>query len=206
MRAIGLGLSPPLLLRRGAAPASYTPSAATFDPTSTYRGTNISLSGSNLIATNTSVPNDWESVGATVSASSGKRYFELVLNNMPYEGDFMIGVAPASMNYAGYLGNIANGWCWQVGLGISNKGFNNAFSAYGASGVAANDVIGCLLDFGAGELSYTLNGVSQGVAFTGLSGTLRPVVSLYYLNPQCTARFNPASWSYSPPAGYDSWA
>ena len=57
-------------------------------------------------------------------------------------------------------------------------------SVYGSSG----DVIGCFYDIMRGEVSFTLNGIPQGVAFTGVGGTLYPAVAV--TNPTVQVHFN----------------
>jgi hypothetical protein len=183
--------------------SSYTVSTVTWNPAK--KGENIGLTGGNLIATNTQALNDWDSVHATGSASTGKKYYEVVLNNMPFDGDFMVGVATAVAGVISYLGSDVYSWAWQFGGTTTAKHTGAVQGVYGTTGVTTNDVVGVLLDLATGELSFTLNGVSQGVAYSGLTGTLFPAAALYYLNPAITARFDPSSWSYTPPAGYDSW-
>lgn len=51
-------------------------------------------------------------------------------------------------------------------------------SEYGEKFGRSGDVIGVQLDFDAGTIEFYKNGVSQGVAFTNLSGTVYAAVSL----------------------------
>ena len=75
-----------------------------------------------------------------------------------------VGVANANSVYT-YLGSDANSWSYD---NQGNKYTNGSLSSYGASYVQG-DVIGIL--FNNGSLTFYKNGVSQGVAYSGLTGT-----------------------------------
>ena len=49
---------------------------------------------------------------------------------------------------------------------------------YGAP-FTKNDIIACEFDFDSQEIEFFKNGVSQGVAFTNLSGSVHPAVSIF---------------------------
>ena len=69
----------------------------------------------------------------------------------------------------------------------------------GASYVIGN-VMGIKLDLGAGTLTFYKNGVSQGTAFTGLSGTFYPAVTLREnasLALSLTANFGATAFTYT---------
>ena len=58
------------------------------------------------------------------------------------------------------------------------KGNNNSASSYGST-YTDGDILGVALDLDAGTISFYKNGVSQGIAFTGLSGIFYPCFSDY---------------------------
>lgn len=102
---------------------------------------------------------------STIAVSSGKWFAEFQAGTSLE----MFGVLPetdspalinlgATVRGCGYYGN--NG----------NKYFNGGPTAYGAT-FTTGDIIGVALDLDAGQVSFYKNGVSQGVARTGLTGS-----------------------------------
>lgn len=86
------------------------------------------------------------------------------------------------------------------------KNINGTISAYGSS-YTSNDVIGVALDQSAGTLTFYKNGVSQGVAATGLTQSLYPL--FYLLHEQAKSwvtqydcNFGQYPFVYTPPAGH----
>ena len=76
-------------------------------------------------------------------------------------------------------------------------------SAYGATWTTG-DVIGIALDLDAGTLVFYKNGVSQGTAFTGLTGTWYPWVRVDTSGSVCVANFGQRPFAY-PVSGYKAW-
>ncbi|WP_341914533.1 SPRY domain-containing protein [Ferrovibrio terrae] len=76
----------------------------------------------------------------------------------------MPGVCTNRVDAANYLGNNAYGWSYH---GNGTKYNNASAPAYGAAWGAA-DFIGIVVDSNAHTLTFCKNGVSQGVAFSGL--------------------------------------
>lgn len=106
--------------------------------------------------------------GITARDASGDWYFEVTLSGAS-DGRSLVGVANAAHGLNTYPGSSANGWAY---FGNTGERYNNATPVpYGATW--ANDTIGVRL--AAGVLSFYKNGVSQGVAFTGLAGLLYPI-------------------------------
>jgi hypothetical protein len=101
--------------------------------------------------------------------STGKWYWELACTFFTTNPVFLIGIAPEGIvitdstqnSTYSYYGN--GGTVYELG----------SASAYGAS-YTTGDIIGVSLDVDAGTLIYYKNGVSQGTAFTGLSGNFTP--------------------------------
>ena len=136
----------------------------------------------------------------TIGVSSGKWYFEAT----PTGTDAvhaMIGVANDSASLTQYPGQNANSWGYYGADG--NKYNSGSATAYGAA-FGANDVIGVALDMDAGTLTYYKNGVSQGQAFSGLTGTLFPVVGEggTQQTPAITANFGQRPFAYTAPSGF----
>tara|TARA_A100001234_G_scaffold27349_1_gene21339 strand:- start:300 stop:4028 length:3729 start_codon:yes stop_codon:yes gene_type:complete len=109
----------------------------------------------------------WESKVSTIGVSSGKWYYEVnPISGSSSQGIFF-GIINMSDTYlVSYLGNYGNSWGY---YGLNGAKYNNAAGVgYGAT-VADGDIVGVALDVDAGTLTFYKNGVSQGVAFSGLS-------------------------------------
>ncbi len=195
--------------------ATFTPSWtlgsvwATWDPSE--RDVDMVLSGGNLIATSANQVPSGGAVYSTVYKSGGKHYCELVMTTAEiYVSRFGVGNSTDSpTNLA--LGTTANSWAYiEV---FAQKRHSDVGVSYGVEPPAdsgegqeqSGDVISVLLDLDAGELSFWVNGVDQGVAYTGLSGNLCPQVSTGGKNVTITANFGASAWTYTPPAGYTGW-
>jgi hypothetical protein len=107
-------------------------------------------------------------VRCTTSVATGKYYWEVFVTS----GTVLVGIATGAATLAGYLGSDATGWSYNSALKFNS----GSSSAYGAA-FGVGDLIGVALDLSAGTLAFTKNGVSQGVAFSGLAGTFFPAVS-----------------------------
>jgi hypothetical protein len=131
---------------------------ATLNPLS--KGATATLSNGNLEFFNTAP------VGAlvlsTIGMSSGKWYCEFTaLGN-----DCMVGIFSQSMASGSYVGENSFGY----GYYRDGGKYNVSSAAYG-SGYTTNDIIGIALDMDAGTIVFYKNNVSQGIAFSSLSGT-----------------------------------
>jgi chitodextrinase len=166
---------------------------ATWNPAD--KGANITLSAANLSMAGAAGISGHQSARATIGKSAGKWYWEVTLN----AGDTcMAGIGKAAANLASFPGGDANG----NGYYYSGMKFTSGSSApYGAAFVAG-DVIGVALDMDAGTVTFSKNGVSQGVAYTGLSGTYFPMCSVNGNNFKWTANFGASAFAYTPPAGH----
>lgn len=125
---------------------------------------NLSAGGSvaTLITANTSSPR-----AATPSRFRGVLQVEFEWINVSLTGTTgAVGVlTPEAMNVAnGTIGNTTPSWVY-MSDGTKRAGAGSV--AYGAA-YALNDTIGMVIDFAAGSITFYKNGVSQGVAYTGL--------------------------------------
>lgn len=142
--------------------------AGTFDPSYSSN----TLSNGNLTASATGP--FYSSLG-TIGITSGIRVFEITLGGSSSDYSFFVGVGNRSMNLNSFTGSDANGWGY---FSLNGNKYNGSGGVgYGASYVIGN-IIGVKLDLGAGTLTLYKNGTSQGTAFTGLSGTFYPAVTL----------------------------
>jgi hypothetical protein len=170
-------------------PKVYT----TWDPANKDAG--ITLSGSNLIATNATNDQD---VRSTIGKSSGKWYWELTFSATV---GVLEGVVNASASMSATLSG-ANAWVYNSPNGHS---FNNSvYAAYGAA-YGAGDTIGLALDMDAGTLTAYKNNASQGTMSTGLTGTMYAAHGLASASIlSVTANFGASAFTYTPPGGYNA--
>jgi hypothetical protein len=110
---------------------------------------------------------------ATMSVASGKWYWELLVT----ANAIMVGIETDSLYPVSdsRIGLATDGYAWRID---TRDIFHDSatFGAYGAA-VSSGDVVGVALDLDAGTLEFFLNNVSQGQAFSGITGAWIPAVS-----------------------------
>lgn len=178
------------------------------------KASSITLSSGNLVATKGGA----DSYG-TVRATHGKSatdaggfYYEVVISTGTTTPFIILGVANASQSLTGSVGSSVHGWSYYEDTG--QKFTNNVGAAYGAA-FTTGDVIGVLLKNS--KIYFRKNGTWQnsadvdaetGFAYSGLSGTLFPAISLYRGTAPShviTGRFKASSFSGSLPSGAAAW-
>jgi hypothetical protein len=138
-------------------------------------------------------------VSGTIGVSSGKFYWEITQGSTT---DLVVGITNSfyadANNGPGFSANA------YVYLSFNGNKKNNSSSvAYGATFQVLNDVVGIALDMDAGTLTFYKNGVSQGQAYSGLTGVYFPYVS--DAGGQITlayANFGQRPFTYTPPTGF----
>ncbi len=139
---------------------------------------------------------------ATSSATT--RYCEFTIVQAP--GGFTIGLAQSSFPWgtdSKYVGITSDSYGVSPGL----KWNNNASTAYGSS-YSAGSVIGMLFDSFTGNVSFTVNGSDLGAAFTGISGSFCPAISVEAHQGSATSitvNFGLSPWVHQPPIGSVGW-
>lgn len=138
-------------------------------------------------------------------------YFEIYINEMLSGGFITLGVATSSESLTSFVGSGSNGWGYYAATG--EKVNAGATSAYGTA-FSQGDTLGVAMNNG--KVWFSKNGTWQnsgdpaagtGQAFSGLSGTLFPIVAM----PDGTniesviAAFRSVDFLYSPPSGFPSW-
>lgn len=115
----------------------------------------------------------FQSARGMVAHSSGVRQFEVVMTLLGSGRSFGIGVGTSSASLTDWMGNAAGSYAYNT---IAKKFMSGAASDYGAT-YGTGDVIGVVVDFGVGSLTFYKNGAAQGVASaTGMLGlTLFPM-------------------------------
>lgn len=179
-----------------------TTSYATWNPSD--KGSGVTLSNGNL----TGSTNANNSVRSTVGVSNGKWYWEV-----HYDSAYipLIGIATASATVAStggaYPGIDNYGWSY---YGYDGHKYHGGVStAYGAA-YSPGDVIGIALDMDAGTITFYKNGVLQGMAFTGLAGTVYAMfggstnTGTNGSQAVVTANFGATAFVYPPPTGFNS--
>jgi hypothetical protein len=160
------------------------------------KNASITLSDGNL---KLAVGNVNSSVRSTFAASSGKWYWEITITSSSGYGT--VGVTNSLHSLSSSPGNSTVG----VGYRCSDGGkvINGTYTAsYGAS-YTTGDVIGVALNMEDGEVTFYKNNVSQGVAATGLSGTLFAAAGNENNNSLTwTANFGQSALTYTPPTGF----
>lgn len=172
-----------------------------FDPVSAFSltgGTAVLQSANTVVATlsgNGSARSD-------IGHSSGHFYCEM----LPVCGDavFVIGVVTGSADLSSYPGHDANGYGYYAHDGTKYN--NGSPGAYGAT-YFLGAVIG--IEYNNGDITFYVNGVSQGVAFSGIVGNVYPAWGPGTVDPLLrTAVLNLGSnmpFRYPMPAGASSW-
>lgn len=138
---------------------------------------------------------------AGVGHSAGHFYCEILI--ACGDGQNLIGLVKSDANLALYPGNDASGYSY---YGQNGKLFtNNASVTYGAT-YGPGDVVG--IEYDNGTLTFHKNGVSQGVAFTGIVGALYPAWGPGTTDPPIRTvvlNLGGAPFRYTVPAGAASW-
>ena len=139
---------------------------------------------------------------STIAMSSGKYYWEVTWDD-------------TSHNFVGIQGqsdiNYNNSYVYLSNAKASATNGSSEGSSYGASW-GNGDVIGIAYDADNATLTFYKNGVSQGTAFTSITGTYSPYPDGYVAffgnwgNQACTfnVNFGQRPFAYTPPTGYKS--
>lgn len=138
---------------------------------------------------------------ATMFVSSGKWYWEFTVGGVG--GFCQIGIAKTPIGAISTNGPYQSANAYTYISVNGNKGNNNTTSAYGAT-YTTNDVIGVALDMDAGTLVFYKNNVSQGTAYSGLTGEFTPIIgdSGNASTISANANFGQRPFAYTPPAGF----
>lgn len=186
-------------------------------PTPTYatwsagdKAANLTLTGGDLIVTHNGFPNLTNGlVRATSGKSSGKWYFEIIVNNPTASPFALVGIAPLSLATSGYPGGSSDSYGYYQQAG--EKYNNSTAGTFGAAWSTTNDIIGVAVDLDNGKIWWAKNGAWQGggdpdagtgEAYSSISGTYYPALSLHRSSAQVVGRFSPASQTYSAPTGF----
>ena len=162
--------------------------------------TSTVISNGNLKVSHTGAV--WNADRATMGVSSGKWYWEVIVSVVGYT--FAGGVMKTELAILNntFPGNNSypSGSSFGYYFTGSKYGGGLVNAAYGAS-YTNGDTIGTALDLDAGTITFYKNGVSQGVAWTGLSGEFAPSTGLYNTSNHLV-NFGQQPFRYTPPTGH----
>ena len=135
-------------------------------------------------------------IKATIAVSTGKWYAEF--SNLASAAIPCV-VTTTTSNTANSFPNQSGGYGY---LADGRKANNGTYTSYGAT-FTSSDVIGVALDLDGGSVTFYKNGVSQGTAFTGLSGLFTFGVSdTTGAAITAAANFGQRPFAYTPPTGF----
>jgi hypothetical protein len=195
----------------GGASCAGTPSTTTWNPSD--KSANLSLSGGNLVVTNTGSTAD-SAIRSVVSYSSGKKYYETTASGA---GVTSFGIANASAPLSSFLGSDNNG------VGSLNNGntllnFGNIGTAFGWN---TGDVLGIAVDLTA-KLFWIKN-ITAGQPWnnngsadpaTGVGGfSFSTIAAGPYFAAACvptngestTTNFGATAYTGTAPSGFSNW-
>jgi hypothetical protein len=150
--------------------------------------------------------NAYGTVPGTIFVDSGKWYWEISFNGTPNVYDY-IGIQADNATSRSFPGNFVGGyWYRQTGDKTSNAdGFGGVPYATSWS-TAGTDIIGVALDADNKTLAFYKNGVSLGVAFTGISSTSKwaPAVGDYenVVSTNFILNAGQRPFAYTAPSGF----
>jgi len=165
--------------RKGRKPPSWFK----FDTNKKHSSLTVTDDGTTLMSSTTSY---YQPCFGDVELSEGVWEYEIVLQQF-YQTSYSvcIGCIPTSSasNYSssgmiGYSGHV-NGWSYGCGNGQKYK--QDTGVTYGRT-CNQGEIVRCRIDLDKKTLEYFVNDTSQGVAFTDVSGPVRPAISLYGSN------------------------
>lgn len=146
--------------------------------------------------------NSWQTVRAITTRNSGVRYFEIAMPSAVYAGGMTVGVVNAAHPFNTIIGATAGGWGY---ISDARKYCAGAATAYGTV-YGADDVLGVLVDFTTGSITFVKNGVSQGVAYaTGVAGNLYPAISCYVGYGAVSLNMGREPFTYTLPPDAVAW-
>ena len=144
----------------------------------------------------TNVSNNYSCV-ATMGVSSGKWYWEW----KPDSAYSIIGITSLSFLPANIAPTTAGSLAKAYYAGNGQKYDNGSNAVYGATFSSAN-LMGIALDMNAGTITFYKDNVSQGTAYTGLSGVYFPIIGGANAYNAGYINFGQQPFTYTAPSGF----
>lgn len=160
---------------------------------------NVLLSNNNLTTTRNGGVG---SVRARVGMSgSDQKYWEIKVETA--STDNYVGVVNAAASLSSVPGDDNNGWTLALDGGDYHHNGTQGIAS-GTYPLAVNSIVGLAYDAGAQTLIISVGGVAitPNPLFTGITGTVYPVLYIQNNAIQLTARFIAADFTFTPPSGY----
>lgn len=164
--------------------------------------TNVTLSNWNLTATWAAA--DWDSARGTIYKSSGKHYFEVQLSASATWRHFMVWVWKSTCPVNNYVSIDANWYCFYEDVAAIPYKWNNWFTSYW-SDFAPWDILWVAVDLDWWTITFYKNNTSMWQAYSWLSWSFAPMVSVYDTGSITTANFGATTMAYTAPAWYNQW-
>ena len=165
----------------------------TWNPLKSY---GVSLANGNLDATIPASSSAPYQIYGSIGVSSGKWYYEIGCSNQY----ILLGIVKADANVT--TRHSTDGLAYLY-YGFNGFKYNTSGASYGAT-YGAGNIIGVAFDLDAGTLTFYKNGISQGVAFTGITGTY--VAYAQYdessVATSFTTNFGQRPFAYAAPSGF----
>jgi hypothetical protein len=145
---------------------------------------------------NLAVGSGGESSGLATMAlpSTGKYYWEVLVTAVG--SDYLIGIYDGSNTT-----NPTSGGSFYFYRNTGQKQQSGSTTSYGSS-YTTNDIIGIALDMDGGTITFYKNNTSQGVAFSGISGSNFKPTTYLYNNASAAINFGQRPFAYTPPTGF----
>lgn len=155
----------------------------------------VSTTDGNLSATSSAVN---VGIRGTIGVNSGKWYWEVLVAAIG-STNVDIGLSDTAWDMGTYVGSAASTW----GYFSTGQKYNNATAAAYGAAYTTGDIIGVAFDADAGTLSFYKNGVLQGQAYSGVSGTnpIFPAAS-GQTSSNLVFNFGQRPFTYTPPANF----
>lgn len=145
---------------------------------------------------------------ATSSKSTGKWYFEALINRVSDTHFPITGIATSTHSETTFVGGDATAGRG-YGMGVGGTAWTGNTGSAGLSTYVAGDILGVAVDFTAatGSVTFYKNNVSNKVYGSLTLGTLFPAISCRGNSggPSATLRTTVAQCTYAPPAGFSNW-
>lgn len=158
------------------------------------KATGVTLSNSDMTATSTA--GSWESVRATHRKTTGRWYWETVVDANPNNMGVLVGIAPYSMATNQYPGQVSNsGGIWAKGAAASQYYAGGSAVRSGLAAIPVGAVIGHVYDAELGTHDVYLNGAPL-ASYYGFTPPHYPMIAVYG-GGSATARFK--DFTHTPP-------
>lgn len=139
--------------------------------------------------------------------TTGKWYWEINIVTVGTVSSFGVAKWDSTSLNGFHLGRTSTQWAWYNSGATSSAYTNDTQTTYGTA-VTSGDIVGVAFDIDNGTLEFYKNGVSQGVAFTGLTIATYTAFKLGIdYRTAGTANLNYLNtgqrpFAYTPPSGY----